>query len=250
MAVFDPGALRVQLIAEYGVSMMLTRSFDEVRSKRTLGHFAMSCLNMAVEAALCGLDAECEQLLDRASDWLDIAVAAGEIPPGDYRPNIHEARTRHALAVTNWLRTSALDHELLASACSFLAVYFAQVESKREIAHNLPTFVLANRWQELAAQFEGCASLGPLDISGAIRCPGKMSYLFAQHKTKGVPEKRVLQECFERFMSYQMPVSLGIRRNGLGSLRDVPTWCLIEELTFADKSPKGPATLRRALKYV
>jgi hypothetical protein len=250
MAVFDQAANRVHLFADYGVAMMLGRDLDETRRDRTVANWAISCVGMAVEAALCDLDEQCEKLLSRAADWLQIAISDGEIPPNHYGPNIHEARSRHVLAVTKWLRTSTLDQELLSSACSFLATYFAQVKDKVEVAHNLPTFVLANRWQELESHFQNCRGLEAPDLHRPIRCPGKMSFVLAEHELNGIPDTNDLQRCFGKFMAYQMAVCLRLRRNGLGTWVDVPTWTLIDELNFAGEKVNGPANIRRALRYI
>jgi hypothetical protein len=250
MAVFDQDSHRAHLRADYGIPMMLGYSLEEARHSRTVANWAFSCVNRAVEAALCTMDEECELLLSRAAEWLQIAISEREIPPNHYGPIVHEARSRHVLAVAKWLRTASLDHALLSSACSLLTAYFAKLPDKVEVAHNLPTFVLAKRWHDLESHFQKCRGLERPELGRPIRCPGKMSYLLAEREIRGLPNADVLQKAFRKFMAYQMAICLGLRRNGLGTMVEVPTWTIIDELIFGQKEGTGPANIRRALRYV
>jgi hypothetical protein len=244
MAVFDQAARRAHLFADYGIPMMLARRLDEARVTHTIANWALSCCDVAVQAALCDLDHQCEQLLARASDWLQIALDERENPSPHYGPYIREAHCRHVLAVVKCLRTASLDRELLSSACTLLAMYFAGVTDKVEVAHNLPTFVLANKWEELENHFHNCRGLEAPEAGRSIKCPGKMSYLLAEHQLKDVPDTATLERAFGRFMAYQMSVCLGLRKNGLGTWREVPTWTVIDELRIGNAKMNGPACIR------
>jgi hypothetical protein len=246
---FERKELHGHLLAEYGIPRILSNTISDARSGRYIAYHALSCLSSAVEAALCNLDGEYEVLLSRAREWLDIALAEQEVPANHYGPNIHEVHCNKQLALTNWLLTNEIDGRLLDTACEFLRRYFQERQPLVEVAHNLPTFVIAQRFDAVRHIVDNDTRFkSPRALSG-IKCPGKMSYLIAGHEAAGEPDLGSLRDAFQSFLKYQMPVCLHVRRNGLGTWGDVPTWMYLYTKYF-DEPVGGPDAIRIALRYV
>jgi hypothetical protein len=248
MGVFDRAKQREFLLA----FSSLRHSLDEARSRRCVGALALSCFDQAVQAALCDLDQAYAQLLTRAHDWLKVAIREPEFSQ-NADPGYDDAYYRHVLAVIGWLRSRTLDGDLLSAACDHFTSYFRSrlYKFKAEVTHNLPTFVLARKYAELHAHFRACRQLQPPAAARGIKCPGRMSYLIAQHELTGHPDSDTLRGALRSFMAYQMPLCLKVRKTGgIGLWREVPTWTLLEDEYGGGPRRDGPANIRRALEYV
>ncbi len=250
MNVFDREQQRRILHADHGVARMLGPSLEESRARRALTSWGVSCFDTMVEAALCELDQEAGLLLERAESWLDLAVRENERSRWDFGKLWTEAIRFRVLGICRWLarRDPALD--LFSSACDALSRYFKREKDKSEVAYNLPPFLLAQRYEELLARFSACKGLEPPASLKGIKCPGKMSYLFARHELFGAPDRSSLEGAFRSFLKNEIPVCLMLRSSGLGVPAHIPTWTLLDERYFDGATTSACENIRRALRYV
>ncbi len=250
MKTFDRDQQRKLLLADHGVKLMLEGTDDESRTGRTLTSWGIACFDMMVDAALCELDTEAGLLLARAESWLDLAVRENERSRWDFGKLWTEALRFRVLGICRWLTNREPAHDLFSSACDTLNRYFRREKDKVEVAYNLPPFLLAGRCRELLARFKACKGLEPPTSLKGIKCPGKMSYLFAQHELHGDPDRGSLEEAFRSFLKNEIPVCLNLRSTGLGVTTHIPTWTLLEERYFGGATTNAFENIRRALRYV
>jgi hypothetical protein len=94
MTIHDPDRERGFLRADTGGAMMLGRSLDEARAERGITPWALSCFGLMVSAALCELDEEAGALLQRAHDWLEVAIHEDERPNNEIERERDYTETR------------------------------------------------------------------------------------------------------------------------------------------------------------
>ena len=233
---FNLQELRGHLLASYGVSMLLKKS----RSDANVTTWSMSCISHAVQAALCGLDAEALALCERAREWLAVETKTSQ--PG-YQHHL-------GFAIANWILTGRLDQAALEDACQYLREYLTSVRDKTEVAHQLSPFLLAEKYTDLCQIFEATKSLKPAENLNRIRCPGKMSYVIASHEVSGEPGLPALKDAFQSYLKFQIPVCLHVHRSSLGTWGDVPAWMLLHGRYLQEVPLTGVEALRVALDYV
>lgn len=247
MSAFSIAIEREHLLAPYGVQRLLGASIDQARENASIASHALSCVREGVLAALCSLDGEASRLFSRSRNWLHIAIEEKE--PTRFA-NYDEANRLLMLALCDWLFTGTLDNELAQNACDHFGEHLKNQTDKSEVAHALPSFVIAERYHELVEHFTRCKNLTCPKSLRSIKCPGKMSLLFAEHALTGRPDRATLSDAYTAFLKYQLPVCLGIRSQGLGITQDVPKWLYLEWAFFQSDRSVGVHSLRRVFEYV
>ena len=250
MQPFPVAEHRKHLRAVYGVQRLLGESISHARSGRFLASWARACYSDGVQAALCGLDSEASDLLNRAREWLQTAIAEQEVPEHHYFPLVHEANCHLKLALCHWLLDGSINSDHAATACDYLTKYFAGRPGKIEVAHNLPAFAIATRFKELIDHFHACKTLKPPRNLRGIKCPGRISFLIGRNVLEDDPNDDALHSALDSFFQYQIPVCLHVRDQGLGTYDDVPSWMLIQSQFFTSETTAGITALRNALSYV
>ena len=200
MKSFDFDQQRQLLRASHGVAMSLGEPLEEARASRSLTSWAVGCFNKMVHAALCEMDEEAGLLLERAEAWLDLAVRENERASWSFGKLWTEALRFRVLGTCRWLTKREPASDLFSSACDTLDRYFRREKDKGELTYNLPAFLLAGRYEELLARFKACKGLEPPASLTGIKCPGKMSYLFAKHELSGDPDLASLEQAFRSFL--------------------------------------------------
>ena len=126
-----------------------------------------------VQAALCDLDEQARALLERAHDWLEVAIRDRELPSGVYTKYWSEAQRLHAFGLCRWLKDRTIDRPLFAAACDEIIRFLRkEKDTKTTIAYNLASFILAGRFEEALDCFRSCAKLKPPSKTSGIQCPG------------------------------------------------------------------------------
>lgn len=236
MPAFDPQKLREHLLSDYGVAPLLAK----VKSDSEVIAWSWSCLANAVQASLCSLDSAAVALAERAYEWLrDESVRR---LPG-YKHHV-------GFALASWILTGQLDQRAISDACDYLCDYFPRVRDKIEVTHNLPTLLLAERYENICQAFEKTKGLTVPVAANRIRCPGKMSFFIATHELSEEVNRAVIKDALVSFLRYQIPVCLHVHRASLGTWNDVPIWMYLHGRYLQERPFFGIEALRVALNFV
>ncbi|HEY5411637.1 MAG TPA: hypothetical protein VIJ94_13025 [Caulobacteraceae bacterium] len=181
MQVFDPDQVRAQLDGITGYRWFLQRSFNETAKEQVLGNWASSYLELAVECLLVGYVDAADQILNRARDWLQIAIKSNE-RPHDYASGSTEARRSLDLALCNWLLFDQHDAE---DYGLFLQGYDGVLESRGwsrnriEVSLILPRYVDAGAYSLALARYAGAGMQPPASLDRVVT-EGQMCYVLCR----------------------------------------------------------------------
>jgi hypothetical protein len=251
---YKPSELRRKLLDPFWIPRMLESPIEKSQEVRSIGAYAQSCVQAGAEAYLAGLPAEGKSLLEKAQLWLETSIAEREM---ETRPLNTDQERPYArwfdvavnyefLALARWMNGMEMDKGLFSTACDWYLKYFQGCQP-REIGWKLPVFIAADQLENLKSAFDKSGNEPPTKLS-KIKSPAKVCYLFSTHVLNHSPDKDSLKKAFEDFLRYQIPVCLGINRQGLGTPRDIPLWMLIYDRWFGGLS--SLQALRRALDFV
>ncbi len=230
---------------------MLGGTFEEAREQRLLTGWGECCLGSMVQAALCDLDEQARALLERAHDWLEVAIRDRELPSGVYTKYWSEAQRLHAFGLCRWLKDRTIDRPLFAAACDEIIRFLRkEKDTKTTIAYNLASFILAGRSRRRWTASGPAQKLKPPSKTSGIQCPGRICYLFAMHEQTGDPDRPSLERAFHGFLKKQIPICLNLRSGGFGIDQHVPTWTMLDELYFGGVTANALENIRRARAYL
>jgi hypothetical protein len=121
---------KASLDSDVGYEFYLSRSFEKVRAVGGLASSAHSYICSAVKCFLVDYNEAGERLLQRAEEWLQVAIDENECPR-EYIPNGTEATRFYDLALCRWLAHKVHETDLLQSSIDFRERYFASAKVDR-----------------------------------------------------------------------------------------------------------------------
>jgi hypothetical protein len=176
---FDPVALRTRLLGECGIEFHLRRKLEDFQAAGALASGADADIDKSVQCFLVGLDDAARQLLEKAHDWLRLAVATKEIPQR-HVPDGTEASRFHILAMCNWLLHGVHDLESLnrfvVHEDRFL-VSSGLEKDRVEISFLSPSYLDAGAYKRALELIDNARGLVPPKDLRSIRNEGQMAHV-------------------------------------------------------------------------
>jgi hypothetical protein len=180
---FDPQGIRERLLGATGYAWTLGHRFEESQAIGALGNHAGSDLGVAIQCLLVGFEDPARRLLERAAEWVQIAVATRE-RPSRYFPGGTEAIWFETLALSNWLLSNRHDTESyrrFAEHQDRCLTNRSVARNKTEVSFALPSYVDAGMYERALQIFEATPGLAPPTAS-TIQGEARMSYVVSRHR--------------------------------------------------------------------
>jgi hypothetical protein len=229
------------------VKRLLEKRLGDLQTEDAVHCWADSCFAEATEAAICGLDDLALKLFDRARTWWctikDENAEAG-------RPTKMKADCLQRMTLTNWLLDGHLNVNVVSSACDRLLEFFETTSDKTAVARDLPTFIIARRYEELIALFDANKKLKKPSNINRIQCPGRMSYTLATFYANDQHGRSPVVQSLEKFLRFHFRSCLSIGVYRPGTPHEILQWVQIRHTLIEDGSPICFERLRDVLKYV
>jgi hypothetical protein len=203
---FDLSHERSVLLGDCGCQFYLARNLEQSKSVGGLGSSADAYINMAVQSLLAGLDEPAVQLLKKARQWLDVAVAEDE-KPQRYSRNATEASRFHTLAMCNWLLHGQHDAASLKQFVTHEDQYLATSaagKDKVEVSFVLPVYVDAGAFNRVLESFNATPGLSVPKSIGTMRNEAQMAYVLSCHRLALQFEAKDVEDATKKFLTKNM----------------------------------------------
>jgi hypothetical protein len=205
MKIFDPAEERRQLDGDVGYRVVLDFDFEESRNLGGLASSASAYLIDAIYALLVGYDDPAQQLLERAFDWVTIAIKEGE-RPRDYGPDGTEAQRYETLGMCAWLLHGAHDAESLNRFVEHEERFLVRECLGRDRANVSLTainYVDAGAYGLALERLASARFSAPKSLN-AIRSEGQMCYVICRHRLGLEYTEAEIASATERFLKRNM----------------------------------------------
>jgi hypothetical protein len=205
MSNFEPENVKRQLLSETGVEYFLARSLDDAAASRALTRGADMRIVEGVRCVLVDFNDEARELLYKAKEWLEHAIATEEKPRHYFRYGT-EAGRHENLALCNWLLSDLDDHENLNAAVSFGALYNADNPPNKEaVAIELPVYIDARCYDEALALYERhWGAKKPTGLK-SIKGEAAMSYVIAAAHVRREYSDEEVSSAIDGFLRHKVP---------------------------------------------
>lgn len=180
---FDREVARELLLGSTGFEWALAADFARAKAVGGLSGNAAANLRTAVECLLVGFDEPAERLLERALEWVQVAIDSGERPQR-YFPNGTEALFFHTRALCNWLLLDWHDSDSFGQFVEHEDQWLANSKSgkdKTAVSIVLPTYIDAGAYERASELFRSIPRLSP-PTSLVVRGEGAMAYVVSQYR--------------------------------------------------------------------
>lgn len=205
MESFDPIDERRLLDGANGYGWYLSFSFDEFKDVSALVNCAHSYLNKAVQCVLVGYNEPAKAFLERAHEWVTIAIRDDE-KPRTYTRGGTDGRRHLTLALCNWLLKGEHDSENYArfiEHCDPFLVREKHARNRTEIGLTLPNCVDARAYTEALVRFDYAGMKPPASLA-RIRSEAQMTYVLCRHYLTGEYDAAELDATIGRFLRYNV----------------------------------------------
>jgi len=205
MKVFDPAEKRRQLDGHVGYLFDLSDDFDEVRSEGALASCASADIIDAVYCILVGYDDPAQQLLQRAFDWVTLAIKEGE-RPRDYALDGTEAEQYEILAMCNWLLNSIHDADSLTRSVEHEERFLIREglgHDRANVTLGAISYVDAGAYGVALERLASARFSAPKSLN-AIRSEGQMCYVICRHRLGLEYTEAEVASATERFLKRNM----------------------------------------------
>lgn len=203
---FDPARAEAILLGDCGYRFCLEDRLEDSSAVGGLGSSADAYVNMAVQCFLVGLDGPALQLLEKAHQWLEIAIADNERPTR-YAADGTEALRFCTLAMCNWLLRAAHDDGSLLRYVTHKDRFLANSAAGRdkiELSLSLPTYVDAGAFTRVLEIFAAVPALSAPRSLQAIRSEAQMAYVLSRHHLGRDYEPDAVQAALGAFLTKNM----------------------------------------------
>jgi hypothetical protein len=180
---FNPEKVREFLVGIYGYERFRKRDLADIQSRAALGAVADSSVTESIECLLVGFDEPARHLLEKALEWVPIAIAANERPQR-YFPNGTEASRFETLTLCKWLLFDEHDAESYSCYAEFEDRYLSDRfvgRAKTEVSFVLPQYVDAGLFERVLEIFQANPGLSP-PTSLTIQGEARMSYVVSRYR--------------------------------------------------------------------
>jgi hypothetical protein len=185
-----------------GYRLRLEYDFDEVRAKYALTSNSYHQVNCAIKCLLVNLDEPAKQVLERAYEWVQIAMVEDEdrstSAPGSMKGDRFET-----LAMCKWLLHNEHDAESYRQAAHYcddvMAIQNAYT-NKSAVSLSLPLFAAAGAYERALEIFFGCPKLSPPKSLNAINNEAQMVYVLARQHLGLEPNAAAVAAGAEKFL--------------------------------------------------
>jgi hypothetical protein len=167
-----------------GYRLTLSHTFEETKAKRSLTYITWHQLNDAVLCFILGFDEPAVELLERAFDWVRIAIEEDEDRSHE-TPGVMRGMRFRTLAMCKWLLRNEHDEESLRQAAQYAdRVRIAQrfEQDLAGVSLSLPEFADAAAYERALEIFADCTKLSPPKSLGKINNEAQMVYVLARLK--------------------------------------------------------------------
>ena len=180
---FDIENLKRILNGDVGYEWCLGRPFAEAESVGGLGSSANADLTYVIDCLLVGYLKPAELLLEKAREWLAIAIE-NEEHPNYYFADGTEALRYYDMSLINWLLKGAHDAESLAKYIEHKDRYLQGdvARDKVSVSFILPDYVDAGRYDRALEIFENTPGLKKPIRPNQIRNEAGMVYVMCRCK--------------------------------------------------------------------
>lgn len=182
---FDQAEEKKALDGDVGYRWCLARSLEDVKARGGLVGNADSDISVAVACLLVGYDEPARQLLEKARQWLTVAIG-GEKGGTDHDAGRWPASMPYYdLAMCNWLLDGKQDRESFKLAVGVQEREYnthRKWRVKSEVSLALAEYVDAGAYQIALDRFAATAGLTPPKSLSAIRGEAQMCYAICRQR--------------------------------------------------------------------
>jgi hypothetical protein len=191
---FDPDREKSLLLGDCGIEFYLGMDIEEAKAVGGLASSADGYLQMAIQCFLVGMDEPAVRLLQKAHQWLVIAIAEKE-KPQRYAPDGTEALRLHNLAICRWLLHAEHDAESFQQVVQHEDRFLASSglwKNRVEVSLALPAYVDGGAFQRALEIFDGTAGLSAPETPRQAKSEAQMAYVLCrQHLDKPYGESEI-----------------------------------------------------------
>lgn len=197
---FDIAKKRSLLLSEIGFEWYLSRELGEARARRSLTGTASSLLASGVKCLLVGFDEPAYKLLEKAREWLLVAMEEKEVPRGSTLNGAETLRLQD-IALCNWLLTGSHDAECLRRAISGEELDMASEGQERHVLElTLAVYLDAGQYERAIELFETTAGLSPPKSLANVRTEARMVYVLCKHRCRSEYSAEEVRKCLNQFL--------------------------------------------------
>jgi hypothetical protein len=211
---FNPEKVREFLVGIYGYERFRKRDLADIQSRAALGAVADSSVTESIECLLVGFDEPARHLLEKALEWVQIAIAANERPQ-PYFPDGTEAFRFGTLTLCKWLLFNEHDTESYSRYAEFEDRYLSDRivgRDKTEVSFVLSQYVDAGLFERALEIFQATPGLSP-PTSLTIQGEARMSYVVSRYRLGLQYTAAEFESVATRFLSRNVDEWLGTGRS-------------------------------------
>ncbi len=185
MKMFEPLKIKEVLDGDVGYRWSLAFDYNEARANGALASVASHDVNTAVKCLLIGYDDPARKLLEKARQWLTVAIDGER--DGTYHDTTRSpaAMPYYDLAMCNWLLDGKQDRESFKLAVGVQEREYnthRKWRVKSEVSLALAEYLDARAYQIALDRFAATAGLTPPKSLSAIRGEAQMCYAICRQR--------------------------------------------------------------------